>query len=79
MGTPRTDVQVTATDERRRQVRARLQGSGVRVGDDRRVVLVAPTWRGEAFADPRLDVDGLVTLVTSLRHVWEHPSFPKGV
>ncbi|WP_338749859.1 glycosyltransferase [Janibacter alittae] len=68
VGTPRTDVQVDATDERRRGVRDQLRTRGVAL-DGRRVVLVAPTWRGEAFADPRLDTDSVVGLVASLREV----------
>src|SRR5699024_7040699 len=56
-----------ATDERRDAVRSVLRARGVDVHPDRRVVLVAPTWRGEAFADPRLDAGGLLDLVSRLR------------
>ncbi|WP_277454045.1 glycosyltransferase [Janibacter sp. DB-40] len=67
VGVPRTDVQVGVTDARRREVRERLAAGGVAVDGTRRTVLVAPTWRGEAFADPRLDADAVVGLVTTLR------------
>src|SRR5690606_27609159 len=66
VGVPRTDVQVEVTDARRREVLGRLRDGGA-VLDGRRVVLVAPTWRGEAFADPRLGAETLLGLVTSLR------------
>lgn len=68
VGMPRTDVQVDATGERRREVREHLRTRGVTL-DGRRVVLVAPTWRGEAFADPRLDTDAVDELVTELSRV----------
>lgn len=69
VGVPRTDVQVSATDEQHRQVRERLRSHGVLLHPGRRVVLVAPTWRGEAFADPRLDAGAVVGLVVRLREV----------
>ena len=60
VGVPRTDVQVTATDAQRQEVRERLRSEGVAVDPTRRTVLVAPTWRGEAFADPQIDVEGVL-------------------
>lgn len=50
-GGPRTDRQVL-TEDGRRAVRSRLRGAGVSVGDDERLVLYAPTWRGSSFGDP---------------------------
>ena len=67
VGMPRTDVQVGTTDAQRAAIRRRLRESGVAVDPGRRLVLVAPTWRGEAFADPRLDAEDLLHLVTCLR------------
>lgn len=67
VGMPRTDVQVASTDTERASLRGRLQASGVGLDPRRRLVLIAPTWRGEAFADARLDAEGLLELVTSLQ------------
>ncbi|WP_169796938.1 glycosyltransferase [Janibacter corallicola] len=67
VGQPRTDVQVTAGEGERARIRARLRAEGVAIGAGQRVVLVAPTWRGEAFADPSLDAGALEDLVRELR------------
>lgn len=67
VGVPRTDVQVGATADRRREIRDRLQGAGVELREGGRVALVAPTWRGGSFDDPQLDLEGLLDLVARLR------------
>lgn len=67
VGMPRTDVQVGTTEAERESIRERLRVAGVDVDPRRRVVLVAPTWRGEAFADPRLDAEDLIELVGLLQ------------
>ncbi|KRE35393.1 hypothetical protein ASG73_17025 [Janibacter sp. Soil728] len=67
VGMPRTDVQVDTTDPERAAIRRRLRAYGVTLDPRRRLVLVAPTWRGEAFADPRLDAEDLLELVTCLQ------------
>ena len=66
-GMPRTDVQAAQDESRRAEVRDRLARQGVQLDRGRKVVLVAPTWRGTAFADPRLDVDTVRALVAALR------------
>lgn len=67
VGMPRTDVQVDTTDDDRAAIRRRLRAAGVGLDPRRRLVLVAPTWRGEVFADPRLDAEDLLGLVTCLQ------------
>ena len=66
VGVPRTDVQLAPDDSRRSEARERLAEHGVRVDPARKVVLVAPTWRGRAFADPHLDVETVLALVAAL-------------
>ncbi|GAA3607619.1 hypothetical protein GCM10022199_09230 [Marihabitans asiaticum] len=66
VGSPRTDVQTAADEAERERVRTRLRGLGVRIEAGRPVLLLAPTWRGERFADPRLGAD-LAPLVATLR------------
>ena len=67
VGAPRTDVQVGADEVTREAVRARLADVGVPLDAQRPVVLVAPTWRGEAFTRPELAADELTALVIALR------------
>ena len=62
VGSPRTDRQVTADERTRYAVREHLRERGVEL-DDRRVVLVAPTWRGERFGDPRFGAEDVTELV----------------
>ncbi len=64
-GQPRTDRQVQAVRDRESAVRL-LEERGVAVGD-RRVVLFAPTWRGESFHDPHLNAAQLLTTVRELQ------------
>jgi CDP-glycerol glycerophosphotransferase len=62
VGSPRTDRQVSEDVLAREAVRERLRGRGVAL-DDRRVVLIAPTWRGERFGDPRFGAEDVARLV----------------
>jgi CDP-glycerol glycerophosphotransferase len=65
-GYPRVDRQHVDAVEAA-SVRSRLDAIGLGVGE-RRIVLYAPTWRGDSFADPRDDIDGLVAAVGDLQH-----------
>ncbi len=65
-GNPRTDVQHLSGRGAREALREDLRAAGVPL-EDRRVVLVAPTWRGESFARPDLHVDDLRGVVAALR------------
>jgi CDP-glycerol glycerophosphotransferase len=60
-GYPRIDRQLLS-EEQRVVERARIVEAGIPLGD-RKIVLYAPTWKGESFARPIDDVDDL------LRHV----------
>ncbi len=65
VGYPRTDLQFG--DERHREeTRERLRSAGVRLPSHDRLVLVAPTWKGESFHTPRNDVADLADLVDDL-------------
>ncbi|MFQ6172025.1 CDP-glycerol glycerophosphotransferase family protein [Oryzobacter sp. R7] len=50
VGNPRTDRMFE--EDARATARAALRKAGVRVTDEQRLVLVAPTWRGASFAEP---------------------------
>ncbi|NYF97987.1 glycosyltransferase [Janibacter cremeus] len=65
-GSPRVDRQFL-NDSGRRRVRRRLQDAGVRLGDNQKVVLYAPTWRGESFHRPTNDTARLATRVRELK------------
>jgi CDP-glycerol glycerophosphotransferase len=63
-GYPRTDLQ-NGPDAAR--VRPRLRSLGVHVPDGARVILYAPTWRGESFYEPVNDALTLLRRVTQLK------------
>lgn len=65
-GLPRTDRQFL-TDAARSELRERLRASGVALPDGDRVVLYAPTWRGESFHAPNNDALILHDRVRALR------------
>lgn len=65
-GSPRVDRQYLG-DSGRARVRRRLDAAGVRLGDDQKVVLYAPTWRGESFQRPSNDVVLLARRVRELK------------
>jgi CDP-glycerol glycerophosphotransferase len=46
--------------------RARLENAGVRL-DGRNIVLYAPTWKGDSFANPEHDANELLAAVTELQ------------
>ncbi len=64
-GQPRTDRQVQAAS-RPEDARRLLAERGVDIGD-RRVVLFAPTWRGDSFTDPHVNAAQLVSTVRELQ------------
>ena len=64
-GTPRIDRQ-EATAREREQVLARMRACGAEVRDGQRVVLYAPTWKGDFYA-PSNDVRQLRNRVEALR------------
>jgi CDP-glycerol glycerophosphotransferase (TagB/SpsB family)/glycosyltransferase involved in cell wall biosynthesis len=64
-GQPRTDRQVEALKDPQ-SVLGLLERAGVTVGG-RKVVLYAPTWRGENFMDPLLNVSELLETVRTLQ------------
>lgn len=66
-GSPRVDRQFLGESDRDR-VRRRLDSAGVRLGDEQKVVLYAPTWRGESFQQPSNDVVLLARRVRELKH-----------
>ena len=63
-GYPRIDHQF-ADREQVDAVRARLSSEGVDLGE-RKVILYAPTWKGESFGDPHDDADELISRVIEL-------------
>ncbi|KQQ25427.1 glycosyltransferase [Frondihabitans sp. Leaf304] len=64
-GYPRVDRQELTEADRVRVV-DELVSAGLAIGR-RRVVLYAPTWRGESFGDPSDDIDLLLARVTDLQ------------
>jgi len=64
-GHPRTDRQVEAVKDPEPVLRL-LEERGVRV-DGRKVVLFAPTWRGDSFQDPRVNAGQLLATVKDLQ------------
>lgn len=65
-GAPRVDRQFLDAAGRT-AARAGLRDAGLPVTDDARIVLYAPTWRGESFHSPTNDVAALAARVRSLR------------
>jgi CDP-glycerol glycerophosphotransferase (TagB/SpsB family)/glycosyltransferase involved in cell wall biosynthesis len=63
-GYPRIDRQFLDADEVQAG-RAALREAGIPLGD-RRIVLYAPTWKGESFGDPLDDIDELLRRVKGL-------------
>ena len=64
-GQPRTDRQAQAVADPA-AARRLLESRGVEVGD-RRIVLYAPTWRGETFQDPKVNASQLMATVRELQ------------
>ncbi|MGZ4458569.1 MAG: CDP-glycerol glycerophosphotransferase family protein [Nocardioidaceae bacterium] len=64
-GHPRTDRQVEAVKDPDRVVQL-LESRGVRIGG-RKIVLYAPTWRGETFQDPHVNAAQLLATVRDLQ------------
>ncbi|MGN6754019.1 MAG: CDP-glycerol glycerophosphotransferase family protein, partial [Intrasporangium sp.] len=64
-GQPRTDVQFVPGT--RARVLGRLQRSGVEVSHTDRVVLYAPTWKGDSFHEARNDAAELAQVVSDLQ------------
>ncbi|HET7800466.1 MAG TPA: glycosyltransferase [Humibacillus xanthopallidus] len=65
VGYPRTDLQFAGA-EQLEGTRARLRAEGVVLGAGQRLVLLAPTWKGESFHTPRNDAADLAALVDEL-------------
>lgn len=64
-GHPRTDRQVEALG-RAQEVRDLLERRGARIGT-RRIVLFAPTWRGDTFHNPQVNASQLLATVRDLQ------------
>ena len=64
-GHPRTDRQVAALEDPSETLRL-LEARGVRIGG-RKVVLYAPTWRGDSFQDPHVNAAQLLATVRELQ------------
>ena len=64
-GQPRTDRQAEALADPA-SARQLLDASGLEVGD-RRIVLFAPTWRGDTFQDPHVNAAQLIATVRELQ------------
>lgn len=64
-GTPRIDLQFSAAD-RKARIRERLLGSGVDMAEGRKIVLYAPTWKGDFYA-PNNDIKQLRNRIQALR------------
>lgn len=62
-GYPRLDTLVN-TD--RQDVYKRLKEQGVSVDPDKKIILYAPTWRGDTFANPNLSIDEYILLKETL-------------
>lgn len=65
-GYPRIDHQFAA-EEDSQEVRRRMQSSGITL-DDRRIILYAPTWKGESFYRPLNDAIALRRVVEQLEN-----------
>jgi CDP-glycerol glycerophosphotransferase (TagB/SpsB family)/glycosyltransferase involved in cell wall biosynthesis len=63
-GYPRIDYQFAGATQVG-EVRRRLEGTGLPVGD-RKIILYAPTWKGESFAEPSDDAEELMARVLEL-------------
>jgi CDP-glycerol glycerophosphotransferase (TagB/SpsB family)/glycosyltransferase involved in cell wall biosynthesis len=63
-GYPRIDRQFL-TETQRQSTRARLAEAGIPLGD-RKIILYAPTWKGETFGDPTDDIDELLAHVAEV-------------
>jgi CDP-glycerol glycerophosphotransferase (TagB/SpsB family)/glycosyltransferase involved in cell wall biosynthesis len=70
-GTPRIDHQF-ADGRRRAQVRTRLRKQGIDVADGDRIVLYAPTWKGD-FYTPANDVAQLCAIVEAMTAGLDRP------
>ena len=64
-GHPRTDRQVEAVEDPGPVIRT-LEERGARI-DGRKIVVYAPTWRGESFQDPRVNAGQLLATVKDLQ------------
>ncbi|HEY3504767.1 MAG TPA: glycosyltransferase [Actinocatenispora sp.] len=64
-GFPRIDRQYLSADEDK-AVRADLRDRGVVVGDEQKIVLYAPTWKGDSFQTPEDDAEELLRRVRTL-------------
>ncbi|CAM5349019.1 CDP-glycerol glycerophosphotransferase family protein [Leifsonia shinshuensis] len=63
-GYPRLDRQFL-DDAGRDEVRSRLAASGIPLGD-RKIVLYAPTWKGQVFGRPEDDLDALLAHIAQV-------------
>lgn len=63
-GNPRTDRQ-SASSNPELEFRALMENNGVRV-DDRKIILYAPTWKGESYFSPHNDAATLKSLIASI-------------
>lgn len=63
-GYPRIDHQFTDSSGVA-SITQRLEGAGLPI-DGRKIILYAPTWKGESFAKPKDDADELISRVTEL-------------
>lgn len=64
-GSPRIDRQMLSPADAT-ALRSELDARGIRTGE-RRIVLFAPTWRGDSFSRATVDLDEMVSQVTGLQ------------
>ena len=64
-GQPRTDLQLVAERDPKRVI-TELESSGLAIGD-RKIILYAPTWKGESFWAPEANSQQLVSVVQRLQ------------
>jgi CDP-glycerol glycerophosphotransferase len=72
-GYPRVDRQFLDLDEFI-SVRARIEQAGIPLGD-RKIVLFAPTWKGDSFSRPEDDSAALLETAANLQHELGHDKF----
>lgn len=62
-GYPRLD---TLVNTERDDVYAQLETEGVSVDKSKKIILYAPTWRGDSYANPNCSIDGMIQLKETL-------------
>lgn len=53
-GQPRNDLSLTGD---RKEILEKMRRNGVEVHPDKKIILYAPTWKGQRYANPTIDID----------------------